>query len=197
MLPAMGIRALSLVLALIAVAGCSDEQSAQEPTKDPLLVKMDEWREAQTEQECPDVAQDQAALDLVRTAQKSGDVANVYGEDDPYNRVTPVVEHLWTRPNPQGEGVIVTAVRDGDRTAETADNIRHRAVWLVLGGVVYPLNTDASGAHGVLLSGLPTEVAQASGLPEQAVDTERDLGIKDYISYRWHGEENPLPGCDD
>lgn len=198
MLPGMGYPTRLLVISVAFVlVGCSGGGSSDESARDPALVKMDEWRVEQTSQECPDVEQDQAALDLVRSAQESSDVSKVYGEDDPYDRITPVRDHLWTRPNTNGDGVIVTAVRDADRTAETADNIRYRAVWLTLDGRIYPLNTEASGTHGVLLSGLPPEVAQQSGLPEHAVDTERDLGIEDHISFRWHGgDENPLPTCE-
>lgn len=190
-------RALLVALsATVALGGCSGGDSAEDSTRDPVLVEMDNWRAQQAEQECPDVAQDDAALDLVRSAQESDDVSKVYGEDDPYDRVTPVLDHLWTRPNPEGDGVIVTAVRDSERNATTADHMRYRAVWLVLDDTIYPLNTEASGTHGVLSSGLPPEVAQQSGLPEYVTDTERDLGIEDYVSYRWHGEEEPLPTCE-
>lgn len=158
---------------------------------------MEAWRAEQAGQECPDVDQDEAALNLVRSAQESRDVSNVYGKDDPYDRVTPMLDHLWSRPNPRGEGVIVTAVRDAEVGGlDEATRGRHRAVWLVLDGTIYPLNVEASGAHGVLASGLPAKVAQRSGLSENAIDTESELGIEDYISFRWHGSEDPLPVCD-
>jgi hypothetical protein len=188
------IRLAVAVAIVIALASCSSQD--EEPEDDPALVAMELWRDRQTEQECPHVPQDEEAKDLVRSAQESGNVKNVYGEDDPYDRREQVLMHLWSRPNPNGEGVIVTAVKDASPGGlNEVDHARNRAVWLVLDGTIYPLNTHASGAHGVLSSGLPVKVAGRAGITEHAVDLEEEIGIEDYITYEWDGPEDPLPVC--
>ncbi len=141
--------------------------------------------------------QDEAAKRLVAGAQTPNQSGKVYGEDDPYDRGEPILDHLWTRPNPNGEGVIVSAVKDVEAVGlDSVTQSRRRAVWLVLDDTIYPLNVDASQSHGLLSSGLPAEVAQRAGLPEHAVDTEATLSIEDNISFRWGGPEDPLPDCD-
>lgn len=191
----MKTRAFGLLAFVTVVSACSPAEDV-EPKVDPAVVEMRAWRAAQTAQECPDVPQDDAARDLVRAAQDAGDVTHVYGEDDPYDRVSPVQDHLWTRPNPAGEGVIVTAVRGGAQVGlDEVSHSRHRAVWLVLDGTIYPLNVEASGSHGVLSSGLPVEVAERSGLSQHAINTESELGIEEFITFRWDGPGNPLPDC--
>lgn len=182
------------MLSLAVLSGCGGDEGLE---PDPALVELEVWRAVQTEQECPEVPQDAAAKELVRSAQQSGSVTNVYGEDDPYDRVISILEHLWTRQNPSGEGVVVTAVRDGDGGGlNTASRKRHRAVWLVLDDRIYPLNVEAAGTHGVLSSGLPPEIAQRSGLSENAIDTESEVGVEEFISFRWHGSADPLPVCE-
>ena len=104
-----------------------------------------------------------------------------------------MVQHLWSRPNPHGEGVIVTASQDGKN--DSANRTRSRAVWLVLGGTIYPLNVNAARAFGILQDVLPPQIATKAGLPSGGTSTEKSLGIEDYILFRWHGAENPLPYC--
>jgi len=181
---------------ILALSACSSSQD-EGPDTDPALAEMEAWRQTQTEQECPDVPQDEDAKSLVRTAQESGSVKNVHGADDPYDRTEQVLMHLWSRPNPNGEGVIVTTVQDGEPVGlNTVDHARHRAAWLVLDGTIYPLNVLASAAHGLLSSGLPARVANRSGLSEHAVDLEEELGVEEFITYKWDGTEDPLPVCE-
>ena len=188
-------KVLTLILASVVLASGACSSAESEPTKDQGLIAMEAWRASQSAQECPDVPQDKSALDLVRSTQEAGDSGHVYGEDDPYDRVTPILDHLWSRPNPRGDGVIITATRNGDGNDNTAIQSRSRAVWLVLNDKIYPLNVEASQAYGLLSSGLPSDIAGQSGLPQHGINTERDLGISDRIFFRWSGPEDPLPAC--
>ena len=68
---------LLAILVALSSGGCSSKSEAPPATSG--LAQMDAWRAQQTAEECPAVAQNQAALNLVRKAQEDGDVSRVYG----------------------------------------------------------------------------------------------------------------------
>jgi hypothetical protein len=166
-------------------------EEEQDARSREVLAPLVAWREKQKQQECPAVPQDEDAKSLVREAQLQQRKISVHGETMEH-REKPVLQHLWSRPNPNGAGVIVTASQDG--RSGSADRTRKRAIWLVLENTIYPLNGTASAPLGVLKDLLPPQIAERAGLP-RTFKTETTLGIEDDIFFRWHWSENPLPQC--
>lgn len=163
-----------------------------------LQVKWDTWQKKQVTQDCPSPRNDDGpALLAVQEAHAGNPKQYVFGPPDPYKRRAKVLDHLRTRPNPRGEGVIVTAWEDRSRPG-LADYSRHRSVWLVLSGRVYPLNTTASGDIGRLFDGLPHAIQKRAGLRhtyERGETMMDQLGLEEHTFERRFSGGNPFPMC--
>lgn len=137
------------------------------------------WHAKQEAADCPPAPYDDAALAAVKRTFK--------GE-----------RTLRTRPNPKGEGVIVTSWNDANRPG-TPDYSRRRLVWLVLGKAAYALNVDAATAQGRPLRALPAAVRTKAGLVAPGKgdqDTYADqVGIDDFEVIRSVSGKNPFPTC--
>lgn len=178
------------ILSIAVLLACSAAPQVQ----DPALARLEDWRFKQKQQECPAVPQDEAAKWLVRDGQLGVRKVAVYGPPDPYRRRPEAfLQHLWSRPNKLGEGVLVTATVDGKN--DMANRTRNRAGWLVLDEKIYPLNVDAAQAFGRLYDSPKGAERKRLGLPTDYFTMESAFGIEDRILFRWHGSENPLPTC--
>lgn len=82
--------------------------------------------------------------------------------------------------NPRGHGIIVSLIYAGDGAFARAT--AHRAGWLVLNGVVYPINVDGSAAFGLLWDGYPDDVKIEAGLGEDYFGFD-SYGIQDFVAY--------------
>ncbi|MET0555385.1 MAG: hypothetical protein ABW221_20245 [Vicinamibacteria bacterium] len=138
------------------------------------------WHSKQQAIDCPAAPYDEAALAAVKRTVKGA-------------------RDLRTRPNPKGEGVVVTSWNDANRP-NSPDYSRRRLVWLVLGKTTYPLNEDAANAQGRLLRALPAAVRTKAGLVAPGkgdTDTYADqLGIDDFEVIRSVSGKNPFPTCE-
>ena len=82
--------------------------------------------------------------------------------------------------NPRGEGVIVTVTHAGDRVL--AENSVRRTGWLVLDGILYPLERDAASAFGLDYIPLPENVFQRAGF-DSGYEDLNDLGLRESLTY--------------
>lgn len=109
-----------------------------------------------------------------------------------------MLEHLKTRSNPRGEGVIVTAWKDSNRQG-SADFSRERSIWLVLDGKVYPVNHPAANDLGLLYDGMPESIQGRAGLIhtyERGKTMSDQLGFEDHTFERRFSGINPFPMCE-
>jgi hypothetical protein len=162
-----------------------------------LQQKWDTWYARQFEQDCVPRPYDSGAVAAVQRGHSGEPRQFVYGPADPYKRRTPVLQNLKTRPNPRGQGVLVTGWQDGNRGA-SADYSRSRSVWLVLDGKVYPVNLRAASDLGRLYDGMPATIQKRAGLvhsykPGQTMLDQ--LGIDDQTFERRFSGGNPFPTC--
>jgi hypothetical protein len=186
---------------LLITSGCAEPAARDQvvSTHDQrLLAERATWYERQVVQDCPTPRNDDGpALMAVQEAHAGNSKQIVFGEPDPYNRRANVINYLRTRPNPRGEGAIVTAWEDRNRGG-SADYSRHRSVWLVLDRRVYPLNVNAAGALGRLFTGPPAAILKRAGLVhtyERGSTMMDQLGIESETFERRFSGENPFPMC--
>jgi hypothetical protein len=188
-----------VILAAASVASCGpEERSLERSDRDSSLQQeWDAWHQRQVQQDCVAGPYDEEAMQAVRRAHQGDDRQVVHGPQDPYNRRAPALQNLKTRPNPKGEGVLVTAW-DDTNSQGSADYSRERYVWLVLDHKVYPINTNAAGAVGRLYDGMPTRVQNRAGLVhtyEPGRTMMDQLGIEDQTFERRFSGGNPFPMC--
>ncbi|WP_141990130.1 hypothetical protein [Rhodoglobus vestalii] len=106
-----------------------------------------------------------AAEDMMMFASKDQSEVPVYGEGESRtNRIFELMQRddLAASKNPKGAGVIVSLVYGGD--GAFARDTARRTGWLVLDGVVYPIDVAEAQAVGTLSSGYPDPIEQAAGL---------------------------------
>jgi hypothetical protein len=196
----MRINATPGGLALVTLCACSQPAppGPQGTDRDrDRQARREAWYREQEQQDCPRAAQDHSAVNAVRVAYEGKPDQRVHGARDPYNRREALPNILRTRPNPHGQGTIVTGWRDEQR-GMSADFSRRRIVWLVLNGTVYPLNGEASAVIGRLFDGLPPAIQKRAGLvhsykPGQTMLDQ--LGIDEYTYIREFSGNNPFPQC--
>lgn len=153
------------------------------------------WFQKQVQQDCPPLPYDVAAMEAVWRAYR-GAFQPVFGPPDPSGR-RGASPSLRTRPNPRGEGVIVTTWKDHNREG-MADYSRERLVWLVLGGTVYPVHIDSARALGRLFDGMPEDVQNRAGLRhtfERGQTMLDQLGIEERTYVRRFEGGKPFPHC--
>jgi hypothetical protein len=192
----------SAVVALLAVAGLS---SCGPPARDTAAAdeyfkqKWDAWYQQQVALDCVPGPYDDSAIQTVQRAQKDDAKQFVYGERDPYDRRAKALSNLKTKPNPKGEGILVTAWEDDQRGA-SVNWSRARSVWLVLDKRVYPVNQNAANALGRLYGGMPANVQKRAGLVHTYERGHRmmdQLGLEEETLVRsWkHDGSNPFTTC--
>ena len=205
----MWLSALFLITSACAeppVTDATRKQTAPIPDQQ-LLADRATWYKKQVKQDCPSPRNDDGpALLAVREAHEGNTKQYVFGPRDPYKRRPRVLNNLRTRPNPRGEGVIVTAWKDGNypvsidapQSVRSTDYSRHRSVWLVLDGRVYPLNTNAAGDVGRRFDGLPQAIQKRAGLVhnyERGAAMMDQLGFEENTFERRLSGGNPFPLC--
>lgn len=194
-------KALAALLLAVAPVACGSETQEDVRTRiEQERREMEEhaWRQKQVIQDCPVGPYDERAMGLVLKAWRKPSSVYVYGPPDPYHRRADTLSHLKTRPNPRGEGIIVTAWKDENRL-RNADFHRARAAWLVLGKNVYPVNNIAANDLGLMYDGMPSRVQKRAGLVhtyERGKTMMDQLGLEDHTFKREFSGSNPFPMCD-
>ena len=184
-------------LLLVIASGCADPAAPVSENDRQLHAKWDAWYQLQVAQDCPSPPYDATALKAVQDAHRRQPRQYVFGPADPYDRRPDTLDHVKTRSNRRGDGVIVTAWADRNRGGG-ADYSRHRSVWLVLDGRVYPLNTSAAGDVGRLFDGLPATIQKRAGLTdtsERRATMMDQIGIEEHTFERRFSGGNPFPMC--
>lgn len=194
------LAALGLMICVcVACSGQGEEQALEERQDRQRQQERAAWYERQQQQDCAQGPFDEAALTAVRRAFSGDRRQAVHGDPDPYNRRARDLANLRTRPNPGGEGVLVTSWVDLAQH-RSADYSRRRSVWLVLDRTVYPINTNAAGDIGRLHHGLPADVQKRSGLTgsyQLGVTPIEQLGFEGETFRREFLGGNPFPNCID
>jgi len=169
-LTACGLAATAIIAAILS--GCATTSPPVQGTTTP------------TGAPCTERPELLAAIDTLFAAQGGGNEGAVYGQaggrqNNLVTRAKP--SDVAAMMNPKGDGVLLSIVTAGDGAfaADTA----HRSAWLILGGIIYPVNVDAAQAFGLLWDGYPDEVKRAAGLGTNYVSLEESYGVRDFISY--------------
>ena len=189
-----------LTLKILASATVAAVQSDAQTTTDhdrQLQQKRDAWYQRQAQQDCPLGPYDQSALEAVRRAFRGERSKYVHGQRDPYNRRASQLDNLKTRRNPKGEGVIVTAWEDNNRSGST-DYSRKRMAWLVLRSKVYAINAAAANVLGLLYDGMPQPIQKRAGLvhtDERGRTMMDQLGFEENTFERRFSGGDPFPTC--
>lgn len=184
------LRLLAAVVALgLAVGACGGDSDSGSASPSSAIAQPDSAL-------CPPAPYDEQAIDLVVDGYAGNHEAFPGALPDPYGRTEPLVANLTTRPNPGGEGIIVTGFNVGNREGYV-DYSRRVAAWLVLDGAVYPINAKAANDIGLLFDGMPESIQQRAGLTHSYKKGEtmmNQLGLDDYDHERnWSG--NPFVAC--
>lgn len=162
---------LALVLAG-ALGGCAATPTSAQPTVEPTTATP-----------CVDDPELIAAVDSFLAATSGDASVPVHGE--PGGRKNNLIEllersDLAAMHNPLGSGTLVSVVIHGGKAL--ARDTASRTAWLVLDGVVYPVDVSGAQAFGFLQDGYPDEVKRAAGLGVKYSGLGV-YGVADFVAY--------------
>jgi uncharacterized lipoprotein YehR (DUF1307 family) len=132
---------------------------------------------------CVDQPELTGAVDTLWAAREGQDDVTVFGpEGSGSNNLLDLMKrsNLAAMANPNGSGIVVSIVYAGDRVF--ARSTAHRAGWLVLNQVLYPIDVNAAQTFGVLKDVVPVSVAREAGLGSSSYGMEA-YGVEDFVSY--------------
>ncbi len=196
-------RVLAIALLMVSAPSCgpgggkTEADLAEERRGRELQQRWESWFRSQHGQDCPPGPYDPEATEAVVAVWQGLAKARVFGAPDPFQRKARSLGTLRTRPNPRGDGVIVTSWEDKESEG-SADFSRRRRAWLVLDGAVFPVDSYSAGAIGRVFEGMPEKVQKRAGLIhtyERERTMMHQLGLEPYSYERRFSGNNPFPTC--